>query len=496
MLHFFKYLIYFLILLSIILFYFLFTPLGKTNIYNMLGYALSQKAGVTLEVKSLDIQDYPQVRVVLQIEHKAELTLWGHLDDALVDMDYTMTSQCIATEHCKLDDTIDIEGHIQGPYTKLSIYGEGKALDGQVHYSLVKYPEKAEHIDAKLKDCNATKLFRLLGQTALIKGKANATVHFSLMNETQKQGYIVYDVKDENFRGIPLSLHTKVNINDDEHTFIANIDSDNLKLNITKGKYNQKTKKASAFYVLDVQNLSKLEHLLGYKYRGDIYAMGEITYDKTIQVTGLSKSFGGMTDFHFQDNILTLTLEDVHLHEILHLFPFPPMIKANAKGSIVYNFNAASMKVRTTLKQAKFVHSKLVDVIYKKSGANMLKETFNDASLDLDYHHNVIIGNLKLANPHSHVYLTSAKIDTQKSTINAYFDFQMQAQEFSGKVFGDLENPHVNLNMQKLIRYQMDKQVDKMIGRSNRKMMEKMPMAPVAKDVAADMGASFMKVFF
>jgi len=74
--------------------------------------------------------------------------------------------------------------------------------------------------------------------------------------------------------------------------------------------------------------------------------------------------------------------------------------------------------------------------------------------------------------------------------------FQMQKQEFSGKVFGSLDNPHVNLNMQKLIRYQMDKQVDKMIGKNNRKIMEKMPMGGVAKDMATDMGASFMKVFF
>ena len=42
----------------------------------------------------------------------------------------------------------------------------------------------------------------------------------------------------------------------------------------------------------------------------------------------------------------------------------------------------------------------------------------------------------------------------------------------------------------------MDKQVDKMIGKDGRKIREHMPMGGVAKDMATDMGASFMKVFF
>ena len=478
------------------LFYFLFTPLGQANIYDFLSYKLSQKADLNIKVISVQIEKYPQVRLVMKLENKAKLTLWGYADDALVDMNYTLTSNCLATEHCKIEDDIDIHGQVKGPYTRLVIDGSGTALDGTVHYNGIKYTDKVEDMTIDLRQINSTKLFRLLGQTALIKGKANAHAHFSTMNETQKLGYFIYDVKDENFQGIPLQLHTKVNIENDSHTFSADINATGLKLHITKGKYNQTKKKASAFYILDVKELSKLETLLGYRYRGPFYAMGEIFYDKSIKVQGLSKSFGGMTEFDFKDKQLNIALKDVYLEEIMHLFPFPPMIKAKARGDIHYDFNKETLDVKTKLKEAKFVHSKLVDVIYQKSGANMLEETFNNATLDLTYHKQNILGNLKLANAHSHIYLTSAKINTTQSTINAYFDFQMQRQEFSGKVFGDLTSPDVNLNMQKLIRYQMDKQVDKMIGKHNRKMMESMPMAPVAKDVATDMGASFMKVFF
>ncbi len=413
-----------------------------------------------------------------------------------MDMRYTLSSDCIATEECKIDDTIAINGQVKGHFTKLILSGEGVALDGRVNYKAIKYTDKVEDVHIKMQDINSTKLLRLLGQTAIIKGKANATVYFSFMNEKHKQGYITYDVKDNDFKSIPLSLHTEVKINNDTHTFIMDVTSPYLSLNLTKGIYNQEQKIAHAHYVLDIKDLSKLENLLGYKYKGAFYAIGEMSYAKYFKITGLSKSYGGMTDFIFENDGLKVTLEDVFLHEILALFPFPSMITANATGHIYYNFIQDTLVVNTRLDNAKFLHCKLADVIRKKAGVNILNETFDNATLDITYHNNIIISELKLANDNSHIYLSNAKIDTKKETINAYFDFKMQKQEFSGKVYGALDKPKVNLNMQELIRYQMDKQVDKIIGKNNRRIMENMPMGNVAKDIATDVGASFMKVFF
>ena len=72
----------------------------------------------------------------------------------------------------------------------------------------------------------------------------------------------------------------------------------------------------------------------------------------------------------------------------------------------------------------------------------------------------------------------------------------MQKQEFRGKLYGSLERPDVNLDMQKLIKFQMNKQLDKIMGKKANKLIDKMPMGSIAKDMAAGMGASFIKIFF
>lgn len=491
-----KYFIFIVILFSTVILYLLYTPLGNKNIYDYASYTLSKKSGLWVEVKSIALDQYPQIITQMNIERKAKLTLTGYIDNDSLDMDYTLTSECIASDVCKIDDNINILGHAKGAFSRLNITGKGKALDGNVTYHFLKYTDKVEDLNIIMHDVNSSKLLTLLGQDALIKGKADVTVDFALMNKNTKEGSITYDVKDNNFSGIPLNLHAKVDIINMKHTFIIDITSPYLKLNVSKGHYDQDKKLADAFYILDIKDLSQLETLLGYKYLGRFYAMGEMKYDTYLSISGLSKSYGGMIDYLFEKDGLHVKLEAVSFLDFMALFPYPPMLTADATGDIYYNFIEKTMVVNTILENTKVVHTKLIDVIRKKSGVDLRKETFYNSILDASYHNGLLLGDIKLRNKKSHLFLTSILMDTNQNTINAYFDFNMQKQAFSGKVHGAIHDPDVNLDMQKLIRYQMDKQLDSMMGKKNRQIMEKIPMGGAAKDVATGMGASFIGIFF
>ena len=72
----------------------------------------------------------------------------------------------------------------------------------------------------------------------------------------------------------------------------------------------------------------------------------------------------------------------------------------------------------------------------------------------------------------------------------------MQEQEFSGEVYGSIDNTDVNLNIQKLIKYQMGKQLDSMMGEGATKTMRSMPMEGAAEDMATGAAATFIKAFF
>ena len=242
--------------------------------------------------------------------------------------------------------------------------------------------------------------------------------------------------------------------------------------------------------------MSKLEPLLGYTYLGPFYAMGEMKFDEYLSIGGLSKSYGGMMDYLFEKDGLKVELNAVSFREFMNIFPYPPMLDADATGQIYYNFIQETLVVNTELNNAKVVHTDLLNVIHQKSGVNLLQETFHSSSLDATYHNRILLGDIKLAHNESHLFLTSTKMDTNNHTINAYFDFKMQDQEFSGKVYGSLGDPDVNLDLQKLIKYQMEKQLDSIMGQGTTKAMRNIPMEGTAENMATGAASTFMNMFF
>ena len=239
-----------------------------------------------------------------------------------------------------------------------------------------------------------------------------------------------------------------------------------------------------------------MENLLGYRYKGSFYATGTVKYNKNYTIHGLSKTFDGMTEFNYDEKALNIDLDKVSFKKILNLFPYPALLDAETTGNIYYDFRKKDLKTKAKLHNAKFNYAKVMDTIYHKSGVNMLKETFTHATLDIHYHNHLLFGNLFMNNRLSHLSLSNTQIDTKQNLINAYFDVKIQKKEFSGKIYGALEHPKINLNFQKLIRHEMDNQLDSIMGEGNRKMMQNMPMGGVAEDMASGVGGTFMEMFF
>ncbi len=425
-----------------------------------------------------------------------KLTLNGLVNDSLTNMDYTLSASRFPSHIYTIEDEINLIGHLNGPFSRLHISGAGTALDGHISYDGIKINDRLENFSLSMDGIHSVKLSTLLGQKIFPKGRADLHADFEYLSKESKKGTLIYSLKKSTLDKLPFSLHTQINLDNSKQTFTADITMANAKLNITKGSRDADANTTSAFYVIDVKDLTPFEKLFGYKYHGPFYAMGEATHHKQFKIQGVSKTFGGMLDFVYEKDRLDIDLNDVSFKQFMSLFPFQIMIDGDTTGKINYDFIKKRMVVNTKLKNAKFLHSDLVSNIYKKADVNMLVEEFDDSTLEASYQNDILQGDLKLANNRGHFYLTNTIMNTDKNTINAYFDFKMQEQEFSGKVYGSLDDPEVDINMQKLIRHKMDEQMDSIVGKGNRKMMEKMPMGEAAKDAASGVAGGFMGIFF
>jgi len=424
------------------------------------------------------------------------ISLKGLINNTWTSMDYTVAAKRLPSHICTIVDDVNLTGHVNGAFKNLHISGKGTLMNGTVHFDTVQQKGQLEDLSLELSNIHAQKLSTLLGHPELPFGKVDLTATFDVLSTKKQQGNIHYVLRKSRLFDLPFTFDSQIKVNNKKEKFTANITLASAKIKLSKGRINTETNLTKTFYTLDVKKLSEMEKLLGYPYKGSFYAMGEVVYKDTYTLKGLSKTFGGMTEFHYDGKKLDIALENVSLKSIMTLFPYPKFIDAKTVGKIHYDFKTEKLSINTKLKNAKFLYIPVMDTIYHKSGVNMLKETFTQSTLDLTYHNDVLLANLMMNNKHSHVSLTNAQMNTKLNTINAYFDVNMQKKEFSGKVYGSLDNPKVNLNLQKLIRHEMDRQLDSIMGEGNRKMMQNMPMGGVAEDMASGVGGAFMGIFF
>jgi hypothetical protein len=472
------------------------TSTGKQYLRDIASQKLSEKSGLQVLVKSIDLTQYPTIIAVMNIEKKAKLTLTGLLTHSSLDMDYKLVSECIATEVCRIDDAINISGHVEGPYSGLSIKGKGQALDGNVSYHLVKYTDKVEDLSIVMREVNSTKLFTLMGYDELIKGKANIDVNFEFMEKENRKGSFVYEVKESNLSGLTLDLHAEDHIKGALHTFHSSITSPYMTLHISDGQYDQAKKLARASYILDVKELSALETLLGYQYRGPFYATGEMIFNDHLMITGQSNTFEGKLNYFFEKDGLFIDLNHVSFNRFMQIFPYPPIMSADVVGNMYYNFIKETLVVNTELDKAKIIHTKLMRLIRRRSAVNLKRETFYKSQLDATYHDGILVGDIKLRNNSNRLYLTGITMNSDENSIDTYFDVKMQDREFSGKIYGSLDDPQVNLKLQKLIKYEMSQQMDRIMGKEATRAIRDIPMESMAEGMAAGASASFIKVFF
>ena len=467
----------------------------KSNIdLKMYHYALNGDLYVKMDKYTHTHDTYINFNGLVQ-KHYA-LTLKGLVNKKWISMDYGLTASRLPSHICTIVDDVNVTGHINGPFKRLHIEGKGTALDGNISFKGIQVNDHFEDVKVNATNIHALKLSTLLGYPKLPYGKGNFKATFSYLSQSEQRGDMYYWLRDATLFNLPFSIDTRVKVKSEKQTFTANITLANAKLTFTKGIHSNHTGLTKTYYTLDVSDLTVFENLLGYKYKGSFYAVGTGKYDGEYQIHGLSKTFDGFTEFSYDKDALNINLSKVSFKRVMGLFPYPAILDALTTGIIKYDFNDEKLIVKTKLKDAKFSYHEEMDTLYRKTDINLLKETFTHGSLDINYQDKTVLANLIMENETSHLSLTNTHIDTKLKSINAYFDVKMQGKEFSGKVYGPLSKPKVNLNMQKLIRHEMDRQLDSIMGEGNRKMMESMPMGNVAKDMASGVGGAFMGMFF
>jgi len=482
-----KYLLWFFSFLTIIIFYLLHTTLGNQTLADFLSSYLSKKTKNHLEVSSLKIDAYPILEMNITVNNGAMAHLKGTATKSRIEMDYHLVGDSFHYNNIVLKDKLNIKGHILGILSDALIRGQGEICDGRTEFNFIKTPKSFKDINVHLSSVSSEKVLNFLHYKPLVTGKADIDASFKKFSKYQKDGKALILMHNANMPSVsgavPFDLKTEIEFKDMEYFYKGGIKSKIGSLTIVDGYYHPTKREAKSLYALNLKELAYFEPFLKHKYQGAFESEGSIYYKDGFHIRGKSNKFGGLLEYEYQNKGLELKLEAVSLVKLLKFFSYPALLSAKVYGSIDYDLEDKIVLMNTKLKEARFRKTKMTDMIFNATGIDMLQDVYNNSSFVGGYQNNLLKSTLKIDNGVKHVYLTDTVMNSKTNSINSKFEVKIVGEELYGDIYGTLDNPKVSIDMQKLLKYQLNKQIGNFLGTENKDAIKK-ELKSVTEDVS------------
>jgi len=223
-------------------------------------------------------------------------------------------------------------------------------------------------------------------------------------------------------------------------------------IELQNGNLNKALKTATCDYRFKVANLT---HMTKDRYHGALDVFGKLIYHKGLKIQGGSENFGGYSSFVYKEDKVNMTLSKVDAQKMLFLLNYPTVLDAKINGTISYQLHNEISNFDLSMKNINFLNCVTTQNLYNVLKIDIRKSHFKYGQFSAHVKQQHLHCDFKIQNPHSHLYITSTKIDQNQETLYAHFDMKMQNQNLSGKLYGNLYEPNIKINMGALLAFKI-----------------------------------------
>jgi len=352
----------------------------------------------------------------------------------------------------KLRGAISASGYLEQKGSSINLKTTTKSLGGVVnlHYT-------NSRVNANLKGVSIPKLLYMINQPHLLNsGIVNAVVKLSSVKpingifSVASKGAVdtkslqkLYKINlGKNFR-YALNIKTGA-IKKGIVIAKPKVDTTMGSVNFSKFIYNINRSVLNAKYSISIDNLAKLEPIVEQKLNGSMSINGEIKYSPSnMLITGLAKEFGGSVNFILHNDNLTLDAAGVSVVKVVKMLNYPAFLDAISKVHFEYNIKTKKGTYRANLNDARFLNSKLVDMLKKYAHFDLSKELFSNAVITGNIDNSIVLFNLNTSSQRTKIAVKKGLINTKAQTINAKISFKLNGNDYQFKLTGPIKSPHI-----------------------------------------------------
>jgi len=186
-------------------------------------------------------------------------------------------------------------------------------------------------------------------------------------------------------------------------------------------------------------------------------------------ITGVASKFGGNINFRLRNAVLNLDMAGISIVEVLDMLNKPKVIDGVTLAKLKYNTKGKFGNFNSTISQAKFLNSNLVENLKRFANFDLTKEVFNEVLIDGVINKEIIKFNLKTKSNNKKIKIVIKRgvIDTKAQTINAKVTVQYKGKDYNFKVRGPLSDPSFKLSFSGAVKEKvLEKIEDKLLKKS------------------------------
>jgi len=364
----------------------------------------------------------------------------------------------------KLNGKLNVEGKLIVKKGALNLQGNSKSLAGTTDFNF-----NGKKLNLDMQDVDIAKLLYVVGEKPYATGKLVANVKLSdLKNLTGTFKVKTKEAKTLNHtlkkalnldfgKAIAFSLNSEGNIAANLVSLQSKLTSEIFNYRSDDMKYKLKDATLSSTYLLDIPKLSKLNSIAGKALKGSLAINGEMNYNKTLQMTGLSKSLGGEIDFKLLNQKISANIKNVPVEKLMHLLSYPQVFKALLVGNFKYDLATQQGTFTSKLNKAQLLSNQLTKLVKQIRGIDLTKERYNESSFNAIFNKNIIDINFKAKSKKVLLELPTGQIDKANNTINARYQISIENADIAGKIKGNISKPKITIDSSK---YLQDKVID------------------------------------
>ena len=351
-----------------------------------------------------------------------------------------------------LRGALKLSGELKQAGKSINLKASTKSLGG-----IVKLNYGQDTLNASFKNLNISKLLYMLNQPRFVKsGVVNGVVKLSSVSAMNglysifSKGSLntaviqkLYKVNlGSNFR-YALNVkngtikHGTINAKPNINTSIGSV-------KFSKLIYNTKSQALNGKYSIQIDDLSKLEPIVKQKLNGSITIDGDIkSQNKNLIVTGIANEFGGSVNYVLHNDKLTLDAAGVSVVKITKMLNYPAFLDAISKVHFEYNLKSKKGRYSANLNDARFLNSRLVDMLKQYAKFDLSKELFSNAKITGSIDDSLIVFNVNTHSQRTKIDIKNGILNTKAQTINAKVHFTFNGNDYQFKVKGAIKNPHI-----------------------------------------------------